>query len=114
MQQQTAQVGPRLEAELRTVASNTAARMRTGIQGRVRVRSGRFRASIVIVEDADQKRFRVEAADVAGRNPMVPVWQEFGTRKMGAQPAFGPAADAERAAYGRDGEAACARVLGAI
>jgi HK97 gp10 family phage protein len=111
LEQQTARVTSRLEAELRTVARNTAGRMKTGAQARVRVRTGQTKTRIVVVEQADKKQFSVEVEDIPGRNPMVPVWIEFGTRKMPAQPFMGPAADAERDQYRADGEAACARVL---
>jgi len=101
--------GARLEAALRQTARTTAGKIRTGAQARVRVGTGQTKAAIRIVEGHGQ--VRVEVADVPGRHPMVPVWLEFGTSKMPAQPFMGPALDAERAAYARAGEAANAKVL---
>jgi hypothetical protein len=111
LQEQTVRVASRLEAELRAVASRTAKRMQGGMQARVRVRSGLTREHIVIVEDPANRQVRVEVADVPGRHPMLPVWIEYGTKRMPARPFAGPAADAERATYLAEGEAACAKVL---
>jgi hypothetical protein len=112
LQAQSERVTTRLEAELRGVAARTAQRMKGGAQARVRVRTRATQTAIVVVEEADKRQFRVEVQDVAGRNPMVPVWLEYGTSTLGAQPFMGPAADAERATYLAEGEAACARVFG--
>lgn len=108
---QAARVSTRLEAELRAVAARTARRMQGGAQLRVRVRSRKTHDAIKVREEPDKRRFLVEVEDVPGRNPMVPVWLEYGTAKMGAHPFMGPAADAERATYAAEGEAACARVF---
>ena len=108
---QSTRVESRLEAELREVAARTARRMQGGAQLRVRVRSRKTHDAIKVREEREKRRYLVEVEDVPGRNPMVPVWLEYGTSKMSAHPFMGPAADAERATYAAEGEAACARVL---
>ena len=113
-QQGVDRAATRIEAELRAVAQRTAGRVKSGVVARMREATGKMKASVHVVEEADKRQFRVEAADVPGRNPMVPVWHEFGTSKMPAQPAFGPALEEVRADYAREGEAACAKAAEAL
>lgn len=105
----TAATGRRLETELRTAARTSAGRIRDGMRALVRVRTGATRNAIVIVEAEGQ--VTVAVAPIPGRNPMVPVWIEYGTSRTPAQPFAAPALNAERANYARAGEAACDRVL---
>jgi hypothetical protein len=89
----------------RAVASRTAARVADGIRSRVRYKTGvHLRHNVVIQEDAAGRRFLVgfrdiTADDATGRNPMIPVWHEFGTRKLAANPAVGNSYEAERPHY---------------
>lgn len=112
--QEATRAASRLEAELRALAQRTSARVQRGAQARVRVRTGKMQQHIRVYEDPDKRQFRIQVDDVAGRNPMVPVWHEFGTKHMSAQPAMGPALEEVRAEYARDGERTCETVLGEL
>lgn len=89
----------RVESNLKTLAHRRARAVRDAVQRRVRVDTGKMRDAVVIVDNSANREFRVEPADIPGRNPMVPVWHEFGTSKMAARPAYGPAIDESRTAF---------------
>lgn len=107
-------VASRLEAELRALAQRTATRVQVGAQARMRFRTGQMRQHVRVYEDAEKRQFRIQVDDVAGRNPMVPVWHEFGTNNMPAQPSMGPALEEVRSDYAREGERVCETVLGEL
>jgi HK97 gp10 family phage protein len=92
-------------AALRSVSRNTAYRIRDRARQLVAVATGMTRDRINVVEDEAHQQFWVgvgrEATNVleslgAGRNPMVPVWLEFGTRYMAPRPFMGPATEEAR------------------
>lgn len=89
----------RVEVRLKTIAHRRARAVREAIQRRVRVNTGAMRDGVVIVDDSAHHQFRVEPQDIPGRNPMVPVWHEYGTAKMPARPAYGPAIDESRPVF---------------
>lgn len=107
-----ARVPSRVEAALREVAATSAGRVQRSAKARVpKGPERKTEQAIVVVEEAEKRQFRVQVNDVPGRNPMVPVWLEFGTSKMGARPFMGPALDEIRSTYTRDGEQAVANIL---
>lgn len=112
--QEADRTASRLETELRALAQRTSARVQRVAQARVRVRTRQTQQHIRVYEDSDKRQFRIQVDDVAGRNPMVPVWLEFGTSKLGAQPFMGPALEEVRGDYARDGERVCETVLGEL
>jgi HK97 gp10 family phage protein len=95
----------RLERELKQLAHRRALTVAEKARERVRVRTGKTKAHIRVVENSAQHAFTVAVEDVEGRNPMVPVWIEFGTSKMAAQPFLGPAIDSSRGEFEREAAA---------
>jgi HK97 gp10 family phage protein len=95
----------RVEVRLKPLAHRRAMAVRAAAQARVRVATGATREHIIVVDDSSNRQFRVEVQDVPGRNPMVPVWIEFGTSKVPARPFLGPAVDESRTAFLADVEA---------
>ena len=89
-----AQTGRRVNDDVNSAAGESARRIQAGAQARVKVRTGRTRASITIVRGA--RGFRVEAQTPPGMHPLVPVWIEYGTVRSAPAPFLGPATDAER------------------
>jgi len=66
--------------------------------------TGKTRAALHVVDDSARKQYRVEVADIPGRDPMVPVYLEFGTVGMSARPFLRPAVDENRDGYRQDAE----------
>lgn len=89
----------RVEVRLKALAHKRAMVVRASAQARVRVATGATKEHIIVVDDSANRQFRVEVQDVPGRNPLVPVWIEFGTSKMPARPFLGPAVDESRTAF---------------
>lgn len=105
-----------VEKGSRAVANATAERVATGVRSRVRTAlRARLRAAVKVIEEAGARQFHVGFDDVAlfsaGLFPMVPVWHEFGTNKMTANPAVGDALAAERQRYVNEMEQAIGSVL---
>jgi hypothetical protein len=96
---QAAATAAAIRARARTAAQQTAARVAARVRSHVRVASGQLRDAVTVEEHAAEQTFAVGFKDVAGRNPMVPVWHEFGTKDMAANPALGDALAAERGRY---------------
>lgn len=94
-----------VERRTRAVAQRSAGRVADGIRARVRYKTGvNLRNNVVVQEDASTRQFLagfrdVTADDATGRNPMIPVWHEFGTRHLTANPAVGNSYEAERPRY---------------
>lgn len=102
MQTETAAAITAIENGARHVALTTAQRVMAGIRARVRFRTGQLRNRVAMKENAAQREFVVgflDASEGGGDNAMLPVWQEFGTQKLRANPAVGDAVNAERGSY---------------
>lgn len=101
--QRAAAVASGIENGCRHVAQTTAQRVFAGIRARVRFDTGKhLRDNVQMVEDSAGKQFIVgfrDATQGASGHPMVPVWHEFGTEKLAANPAVGDSVAAERKAY---------------
>lgn len=105
------------EVELKALAHRRARAVHAGVarrmpqKGDTPTATGKMRAALHIVDDSARKRFRVEVADIPGRDPMVPVYYEYGTVGMSAHPAFRPAVDENRDGYLEDAERTITRLL---
>lgn len=101
--QQVAAIANAMEQRARHVAHMTAQRVGAGIRARVRFATGQhLRNNVTVVEDTGGRQFAVGFRDAtagASGHPMMPVWHEFGTEKMAANPAVGDSVAAERSAY---------------
>lgn len=111
-----AAVAASVEARARDVAQETTLRVAAGIRSRVRSKvRHRLAAAVKTGVDPAQRQFVVGFDDAAliasGLFPMVPVWHEFGTDKMTANPAVGDALAAERQRYLQEMEQAVGGVL---
>ena len=99
-----------VESDIKAAAGRRAKAIQVGIQRRLPGKgdtpyaTGAERDHVVVVEDAAHKQFRVEVADIPGRDPMVVVYHEFGTVGTSAHPAFRPAVDENRDGYLKDAE----------
>lgn len=106
-----------VETTLKTVAHKRARLVHAAAQGRLPSRgetphaTGWTRAHLVIVDDSANHQFRVEVQDSTMREPMLPVWIEYGTIDTAARPFLRPAADENRAGYLRDLDAALTHLL---
>lgn len=97
------EVGLKALAHRRAIAVHAAAQRRLPQAGEGKA-TGKTRAALHVVDDSSHKRFRVEVGDIPGRDPMVPVYLEFGTVGMNAKPFLRPASDENRAGYVREAE----------
>lgn len=98
-----------IEVELKALAHRRARAVHAVAQRRLPEAgqgkaTGKTRAALHVVDDSAHKRFRVEVADIPGRDPMVPVYLEFGTVGMSARPFLRPAVDENREGYVREAE----------
>lgn len=99
----------RSEAELKALAHRRARAVHQSAQARLpqageRHATGKTRAALQVVDDSGRKQYRVEVGDIPGRDPMVPVYIEFGTVGTPAQPFLRPALDENRDEYTREAE----------
>ena len=102
-------------AHRRAQAVHASAQRRLPTAGSTPTATGKMRAALMIVDDSAHKQFRVEVGDIPGRDPMVPVYHEFGTVGTFAQPFLRPAMDENRAGYLAEVEAAISRrIKGAL
>jgi hypothetical protein len=88
--------------------------LRQRVRDLVRRRArGRLAAAVTIEEDRNAGEVRVGFPDrlPGGLNPMVPVWHEFGTFKMPANPALGRATEITRAEHDREMRQAIERIM---
>lgn len=97
-------------------AERSAQRVADAVRARVRVAAkARLRAAVRVVSDEAGRQFLVgfdgDSLRASGLNPMVPVWHEFGTENMTANPALGAAMAADRPKYLADSEAALQPIL---
>lgn len=98
------------EVELKALAHRRARAVHAGVERRMPKKgdtptaTGAMRGALHVVDDAARKQYRVEVADIPGRDPMVPVYYEFGTVETPAHPAFRPAVDENRDGYVQDAE----------
>jgi hypothetical protein len=106
------------EVEVRARAAADAAAHRIGLATRLRVRSAvrkRLRLAVVVREEPSASQFVVgfddQALIAAGLPAMTPIWHEFGTKEMTANPALGDAVTAERQRYPNELRAAITGVL---
>lgn len=119
-----AQLPTRVTAALRAVAWRTSRRVYEGARSRVAVDTGYTRDNISVTEDAANQQFIVSAGTDRPRVRfslhrmtrsgrihtqkvtlnMLPIWLEYGTRKMTARPFMRPAAEAESETYKREME----------
>jgi HK97 gp10 family phage protein len=102
--------------QTRGVASKSAMRIANGIRSRVRVDKGNLRSRVAVAVDPAKRQFlvgfpNITESDRAGWIPMLPVWHEFGTRKMTANPAVQTASNAERGRYEAEMRQAIASAL---
>lgn len=91
------------------VAQKCASRIAIGIRARVRKAfQGRLAASVTIEKNTEQRTYSVGFQDQRsdGLHVMVPVWHEYGTSKMAANPAVGDAFAAELPFYQAEMQAA--------
>lgn len=95
---------------LRGVAKATAGRIHARAQqlllSQLKTTTTRLAAAITIEEDADLKQFAVVSRSPVGQPTNLNIWNEHGTMKMSARPYMRPSADAEKARYRSDMEAA--------
>lgn len=104
-----------VESDLKAAAERRAHAVKAGAQSRLPSKgdttyaTGTMKAHVVVVDDSAHKQFRVEVEDVAGRDPLVPVYHEFGTVGTAAKPFLRPAVDENRDSYIKDAEAAVAQ-----
>lgn len=109
-----------VEADLKAAASRRAkavhavAHDRLPAKGETKYATGVMRDHLVIVDDSAHQQFRVEVSDIPGRDPMVPVYHEFGTVGTAARPFLRPAVDENRDSYIRDAEAAVEKRLAEV
>lgn len=99
-----------VEAKLRAVARDSAYRVQAGARARLRQQTrgtGATAAAIEVKEAPAARAFLVTAGHPIGRHPILPIFLEYGTKKMAARPFMGPALDAESDNY-RAGMAAAA------
>lgn len=100
---EVAAVSIAIENGSRHVALTTAQRVMAGIRARVRFATGKhLRDNVAMTENTAGREFLVGFKDAAGGasgHPMVPVWHEFGTKKLPANPSVHDAVNAEREAY---------------
>ncbi len=89
----------RIEVDLKALAQRRAHAVLAGAQQRVPTATGKTRAALHVVDDSAKKQFRVEVADIPGRDPMVPVYLELGTVGMSARPFLRPSVDENRDGY---------------
>jgi hypothetical protein len=68
---------------------------------------GNTARALEIVEDAANKQFIVRFGLIDDRPANLPLWLEYGTVHMTARPFARPAAEANRAPYAQDQQAAC-------
>jgi len=105
-------------AALRGVAEATSKRMLTHARELLRghLKSGRTALidAMVIEEDGANQAFRVISKTPPGQPANLPLWNEYGTVKMGARPYMHPSADAEVDQYRRDMEAASADAVATL
>lgn len=99
-----AEVAAAVESRAREVAQATTNRVAARIRERVRSAvQKRLVAAVTTSVDTAAKQFLVGFDDArlfaSGLFPMVPVWHEYGTNKMTANPAVGDALAAERERY---------------
>jgi HK97 gp10 family phage protein len=92
-------------ARRRATAVQAAARRRLPSRGDTPYATGTMKAHLVVVDDIAHKQFRVEVEET-GRDPMIPVYHEFGTVGTPAHPFLRPALDENRDGYLAEAEAA--------
>jgi HK97 gp10 family phage protein len=106
----------RKSREVKDLARGLAARNDTPQRGRLNTGEPHLADSIVIIEDAEHKQFRVEPD--TPWNPNLGLWIERGTVKMRARPFMRPAEDAIKPSYEREmlqaAEAAGVEVFGKL
>ena len=78
------QLGESADAYIKEVAKVTAERIAQEARGRVARRTGKTQSAISVTEE--EHGARVFVGRVAGRNPNVPLYLEFGTKFMSARP----------------------------
>jgi HK97 gp10 family phage protein len=106
-----------VEADLKAAAGRRARAVQAAAQSRLPRKgdtpyaTGMMREHVVVVEDEARRQFRVEVEDIPGRDPLVPVYHEFGTVGTAAKPFLRPAVDENRDSYIADAERAVAQRL---
>jgi HK97 gp10 family phage protein len=90
----------RKSREVKDIARGLAARNDSPDRGRLNTGEPHLADSIVIIEDAEHKQFRVEPD--TPWNPNLGLWIERGTVKMQARPFMRPAGDAVDPSYKRE------------
>jgi hypothetical protein len=110
MRQAVEQLPAAVTSALRGVAEATSQRMLIRAQALLREHLKTSRSALinamVIEEDAANRVFRVVSKTPSGQPANLPLWNEYGTVKMSARPYMHPSAEAERARYQKDGDAA--------
>lgn len=110
------QIARAIESGTHDVAQASTGRIADGIRARVHVHlQGRLRSAVHVVEESGAKQFDVgfddQALIASGLPAMTPIWHEFGTVHMQANPAVGDSYAAEKPRYEHDMEAVITRVL---
>lgn len=98
-------------ARRRAQAVRAAAAQRLPGRGDTPHATGATRAALQVIEDTPRREYRVEVGPIPGRDPMVPVYIEFGTVGTPARPFLRPAVDENVDAYLRDIDATVTSVM---
>jgi hypothetical protein len=102
----------RLHKYIAGVTAESAGAIQAGARARVPVDTGALYQGVEVVP-ADDTHYTVRSTrDVAGDDPAVPEFVEFGTRKMAARPYFTPAVEAERPQFNADTRALEGALMG--
>lgn len=88
-----------LEAQLRGGARTVAEGIRGDAAAAARARGWSLANAITMVEDPSAKAWVVSVASPHPRPANLPLWLEYGTRKMPARPFFGPGVIRGRGRY---------------
>jgi plasmid stability protein len=104
-----------VKATLQAIAAATATRIQARakdiLTSKLKTDRQALIDAIVVDHDAANQRYQVISLPPRGQPQNVPIWVEYGTKKMEARPYMRPSADAEQDRYVRESQAASADVL---
>lgn len=92
-------------------AKNIAGDAARLLRGQQKTDAHKLADAIEVVEDAENRQFKVFSRPPLGQPTSLTIWNEYGTSKMAARPYMRPAADHERESYVRESEAAAVSVV---